>query len=168
MKYICCLLLFMVVELDAQTTFMQDYLLKWDNGTAYTLEFAEVMPATEYGFTPTNEEMVFSEQLKHVAGNMVWLCSTYLKGSSDHIDPTKVGNTKNEIVPMLEKVFAYARTTVKNLSERDLNEQVNFISGPMSRRRLLLLLSDHVTHHRGQLVVYLRLKNIEPPRYRGW
>jgi uncharacterized damage-inducible protein DinB len=54
------------------------------------------------------------------------------------------------------------------LTEKDLNEQVDFISGKMTRRRVLLLLTDHVTHHRGQLVVYLRMKNVEPPKYVGW
>jgi len=31
-----------------------------------------------------------------------------------------------------------------------------------------VLLNDHQTHHRGQLVVYLRLNGIKPPAYIGW
>ena len=54
------------------------------------------------------------------------------------------------------------------LTEKDLNHIVDFVAGKMSRRRIMLLLTDHVTHHRGQLVVYLRLKGVEPPAYRGW
>ena len=69
---------------------------------------------------------------------------------------------------MLEQSFAYATQTINALTEKDLNEKVDFISGPMTRRRILMLMTDHVTHHRGQLVVYLRMKNVEPPKYIGW
>jgi uncharacterized damage-inducible protein DinB len=99
---------------------------------------------------------------------MVWLCSTYLGGASQHIDPTKAGDSKKEIIAMLEKAFAYATATVNAMSESNLNENVDFLAGRMTKRRLLLLLTDHVTHHRGQLVVYLRLKGVKPPDYRGW
>lgn len=157
-----------LLKLEAQSAFVQDYLAKWDNGVAYTLEFAQAMPADKYNYTPTPQEMEFHEQLKHVAGNLVWLCSTYLNGDPDHVDPSKVGNTKAEIIPMLEKAFAYARNTIKKQNDRTLNEEVNFIAGPLTKRRLLFLLSDHITHHRGQLVVYLRLNSIEPPKYKGW
>lgn len=158
----------LILTVEAQTSFTQDFLAKWDNAAAYTLEFAHAMPADKYNYTPTRAEMEYHEQLKHVAGNIVWLCSTYLNGDSDHIDPSTVGNIKSEIIPMLEKTFAYARNTIKNLNDKTLNEQVDFIAGPLTRRRLLLLLSDHLTHHRGQLVVYLRLNSIEPPKYKGW
>src|SRR5687768_13661568 len=91
------------VELMAQTTFLDDYQLKWKNATEYTLEFAHAMPEDNYGFTPTKVEMTYSEQLKHIAGNMVWLCSSYLEGNQTHIDPSKAGNSKKEIIAMLEK-----------------------------------------------------------------
>ncbi|MBL0005643.1 MAG: hypothetical protein IPP25_00245 [Saprospiraceae bacterium] len=66
------------------------------------------------------------------------------------------------------KAFAYASQTIDVMTEKDLNEKVEFIAGTMTRRRILLLMTDHLTHHRGQLVVYLRMKNVEPPKYVGW
>lgn len=152
----------------AQTTFLDDYKLKWKNATEYTLEFAHSMPEDQYGYTPTKVEMTYREQLKHIAGNMVWLCSSFLEGKPTTVDPTKSGNSKKEVIAMLEKAFAYANQTIAVMTEKDLNETVDFLAGKMTRRRILLLLTDHVTHHRGQLVVYLRLQNIEPPDYRGW
>ena len=99
---------------------------------------------------------------------MVWLSSSYLKGKHTTIDPTKAGDSKQEIIGMLNQAFSYARETVDALKEKDLNESVDFFAGIMTRRRILLLMTDHVTHHRGQLVVYLRLNNVVPPSYRGW
>jgi uncharacterized damage-inducible protein DinB len=152
----------------SQDSFLSDFKLKWKNAAEYTMEFAQTMPEDHYGYTPTKEEMTYREQLKHVAGNIVWLTSTYLGGSAKHVDPSKSGNSKKEIISALEQSFAYATTTINSMTEKNLNEQVDFLAGRMTKRRLLLLLTDHVTHHRGQLVVYLRLKGIEPPDYRGW
>jgi uncharacterized damage-inducible protein DinB len=154
--------------LQAQDTFLEDYKIKWQNATAYTLEFARSMPEDFYSFKATPEEMTFGEQLKHIAGNMIWLSSSYLNGSKDHVDPSACGDSKKEIISMLEKSFAYAASTVDNLTDKALSENVDFIAGKMSRRRILFLMTDHVTHHRGQLVVYLRLKHVEPPKYVGW
>ena len=152
----------------AQDTFLSDFKVKWQNAADYTIAFARTMPEDYYNYTPTSVEMTFQEQLKHIAGNMVWLCSSYLNGSSTHIDPSKAGNSKKEIIAMLEKSFAYASQTINALTEKQLSQKVDFVSGEMTRRRILLLLTDHVTHHRGQLVVYLRMKNVEPPKYVGW
>jgi uncharacterized damage-inducible protein DinB len=154
--------------LKSQDSFLSDYKIKWQNAKDYTLEFAAVMPEDYYTYTPTPVEMTYREQLKHIAGNMVWLCSSYLDGSKTHIDPSIVGNSKKEIVAMMEQVFAYASKTITALTEKDLNEKVDFISGEMTKRRILMLMSDHIAHHRGQLVVYLRMKNVEPPKYVGW
>ncbi|MGK0251702.1 MAG: putative damage-inducible protein DinB, partial [Gammaproteobacteria bacterium] len=49
-----------------------------------------------------------------------------------------------------------------------LKGTVEFFAGPKSRMQILNLLQDHVTHHRGQLIVYLNLNSIEPPQYSGW
>ena len=155
-------------DLSAQTGFLDDYKLKWKNVTEYTMEFAQVMPEDNYGYTPTKIEMTYREQLKHIAGNMIWLCSSYLDGEPFSIDPIKTGNSKKEIIAMMEKAFKYANETIAGMTEKDLDETVEFFAGKMTRRRILFLLTDHVTHHRGQLVVYLRLNNIEPPNYRGW
>lgn len=169
-RVVVILMSFLLIHssLFSQETLLTDFKLRWKNATEYTLEFAQIMPEDNYSFTPTKIEMTYGEQLKHIAGNMVWLCSSFLEGKPTTIDPQKAGNSKKEITAALEKAFDYASETIDGLSESDLNEKVDFFAGKMTRRRILLLLTDHVTHHRGQLVVYLRLKNIEPPSYRGW
>ena len=43
-----------------------------------------------------------------------------------------------------------------------------FFAGPKSKFQILNLLEDHVTHHRGQLIVYLNFKNSIPPSFIGW
>lgn len=41
-------------------------------------------------------------------------------------------------------------------------------AGRMSKLQFINLLNDHQTHHRGQMMVYLRLNGIQPPEYMGW
>jgi len=155
-------------SIRAQDAFLADFQLKWLNAREYTLAFAQAMPEAAYEFRPVPEEMTFAEQLKHMAGNMIWLSSSYLNGKPDHIDPSKTGNSKREIMAMLEQAFDYAQGTLKALKPSELDQTVNFFAGTLSRRRVVMLMSDHLTHHRGQLVVYLRLRGVTPPKYKGW
>ncbi|MEM9260816.1 MAG: DinB family protein, partial [Bacteroidota bacterium] len=61
------------------------------------------------------------------------------------------------------------RSAISSLKTDDLNQMVpNFFAGPKSKRVIVYLLQDHATHHRSQLLVYLRLLGHQPPRYRGW
>ena len=48
--------------------------------------------------------------------------------------------------------------------------EVNFFVSdvPMNKKNIFQLLLDHITHHRSQLVLNLRLCGIKPPRYIGW
>ena len=63
---------------------------------------------------------------------------------------------------VMGKARGYERTAAQ------LEEKVEFFAGPMNKRQILTLLNDHQTHHCGQLIVYLRLKGVKPPDYRGW
>ena len=40
--------------------------------------------------------------------------------------------------------------------------------GGQSVYQFLNLIQDHQAHHVGQIIVYLRLNTIEPPKYIGW
>lgn len=154
---------------DNNRMFIHDFTGKWGNAKAYTLKFAEAMPDSDYDFKPVPEEMSFGEQLVHIAKNMAWLASTYLKGEKNPFDKlTAKGKSKEEIIDLLNKSFDYVDSIVVSFDPAHLNDTVKFFAGPLTKRRIFFLLTDHVTHHRGQLVVYLRLKGIKPPEYVGW
>ncbi len=38
----------------------------------------------------------------------------------------------------------------------------------MTERQIINLMNDHLTHHRAQAIVYLRLNGVMPPKYVGW
>jgi uncharacterized damage-inducible protein DinB len=168
-KIFTCFLIFAFhLALFSQDGFLADYLKKWENSAAYTIEFAEAFPEELYHFQPSKEEMKFHEQLVHICGNMTWLSSAYLGGIAFERDLSNPPQAKAELIQLLKETFEYVAKTLRNFNAEQLDTEVDFFAGPMSKRQVLMLMSDHVTHHRGQLVVYLRLNDLKPPSYRGW
>ena len=68
----------------------------------------------------------------------------------------------------ITKAFNDAAVIIRNATPETFSDEVTFFSGPKSKLQIMNLMQDHVSHHRGQLVVYLNLNEIEPPRYVGW
>jgi len=170
MKKTSILILFILMansNLIAQNDEISAFLLKWENSKNYLLEIAENMPEANYNFKPTERQMSFKEQLLHIRQNMVWLSETYFMKEgekSEKIEP----KTKEEIITHLSASFNSVSEIIKTISNKDLTLQVDFFAGPKSKLQILNLLQDHVTHHRGQLIVYLNLNSIQPPKYSGW
>ncbi len=155
-------------HLPGQTAFLEEAQQKWENAAAYTLELAELMPDSAYAYRPVPEVRTFEEQLLHAARNMNWLTSSYLGGEKTDKDLERTGRPKEEVIAILEETLSMAAEAIAKLTAEQLDEQVDFFAGPMSKRQILLLLNDHLTHHRGQAIIYLRMVGGTPPRYRGW
>jgi uncharacterized damage-inducible protein DinB len=153
---------------SAQNKSMEIFLEKWQNSKTYLVEIAKAMPEEQYNFKPTAREMSFGEQLIHIKGNMDWLGTTYF--TSNKFDKKKDEKiySKKEIISMLEVSFDKVYEVVKNTKPEALKDKVEFFAGPKTKLQILNLLQDHVTHHRGQLIVYLNLNEIKPPSYVGW
>lgn len=152
----------------AQNGYIQDFKKKWKNAADYTIELAESMPEEFYDFKPTADQQTFKEQLLHMVTNMNWLSSAYLGGEKIDSDLKSTDYSKEEIILILKNGYDLALQAVNNFKSESLEENVDFFAGEMNKRQILTLMNDHSTHHRGQLIVYLRLKGIKPPRYRGW
>lgn len=161
------LLLLIVTSLSAQqVSFKEAFLEKWENSKNYVLEIARAMPEADYGFKPTERQMTFEAQLQHIRNNIEWLTDSYL--TDEPTDVVITNTIKESVVTNLGLAFDRTARAVSATSEEQLAETVEFFAGPKSKLQILNLLQDHVTHHRGQLVVYLNLKGVEPPRYTGW
>jgi len=171
MKRISIIILFSMLifnKLNAQNDVKSAFLLKWDNSKNYLLEIAKAMPEDNYNFKPTDRQMSFEGQLLHIRNNMYWLSETYIYKSNSIKSELKKPTNKTELIHELEIAFNSVSTIVKTISSDDLKTEVDFFARPKSKLQILNLLQDHVTHHRGQIIVYLNLNKIEPPKYIGW
>lgn len=153
-----------------QNTAKEAFLEKWTHSKDYLIEIAEAMPDENFTFKPTEREMDFGSQLLHIRGNMLWLGNTYFtKVSFDKQSLNKnIPKGKAAIIEALRSSFDSVYGFVTATPDEDLEDTVAFFAGPKSRIQILNLLQDHVTHHRGQLIVYLNLNSIKPPSYSGW
>ncbi len=141
---------------------------KWTNSKIYLIEIAKAMPEEFYDFKPTEREMSFKEQLLHIKENMDWLSNSYFTKNKFEKKKNNTFYSKDEVISMLEVSFDKCNEIIKNTNPKSLQENVDFFAGEKTKLQILNLLQDHVTHHRGQLIVYLNLKEITPPKYVGW
>ncbi len=157
-----------ISQAHSQDQTIPAFLEKWENSKAYLLEVAESMPLEKYDYKPTSREMTFVEQLNHIQQNMEWLGSTYFHFKKPDDSTEERNDIKSQTILELSNAFDLVGQAIKNLSPEDLKTKVDFFAGEKTKFQMLNLLQDHVTHHRGQLIVYLNLNNIEPPKYTGW
>jgi uncharacterized damage-inducible protein DinB len=149
--------------------FVASALQKLENSKEYLLKVADLMPAEQYGFKPTASEMSFGEQLLHVSSNIGWLCSSYLSGGTNPVSESdKKLTNKDSVRAVVVRTYDYALGVLKQFPPKTLGDKVSFFAGPLTKLQIINLLSDHQTHHRGQMLVYLRLSGLTPPRYVGW
>lgn len=146
-----------------------DWAARWANARDYTLAVATAMPAEDYSFRPVDTiGMTFGEQLLHLGHNSRWLSLSKLRGEECPAKPTVDASDKQAVMAYVKESFAIADSILATLTFSELDQDVEWFTGPISKRRIGLLIFDHVTHHRAQAIMYLRMKGIAPPRYVGW
>jgi uncharacterized damage-inducible protein DinB len=165
-------LIIMSFPLHAQnidSLFLKASIIKLEHAKKYTSKVAELMPGEKYNFKPTPGEMTFGEQLLHLSANMKWLCTSYLSSSEIPILKTsKQCQNKECIITELNETYDFAIYVLRHFNPLQLSDTVTFFAGPMNKIQIINLLNDHQTHHRAQMLVYLRLNGIKPPDYVGW
>lgn len=175
MKYFISILscfFFITTCIKAQnidSIFIDAHVTKLINAKKYTLEVAGLMPDEKYSFKPSANEMDFGAQLLHISANLCWLSSSYLSIKKNPLTEadSKV-LSKKDIILVVEKAYDFAINVIQNINTKSLGDTVDFFAGPKTKLQIINLLQDHQTHHRGQLLVYLRLNIIKPPEYVGW
>lgn len=164
--------LFYSLSLQAQKSdslFLDAAIKKLQHSREYTLKVANLMPEEKYLYKPAPEEMGFSAQLLHLSSNMGWLSSSYLSSGKNPVTKEDAKLLKKEeIIGVLNKAYDFALNALRHFDRNHLSDSVSFFAGPMNKLQIINLLSDHQTHHRAQMLVYLRLNAIKPPDYVGW
>ena len=124
-----------------------------ENSRAYTLAVAEAMPEKFYDSKPAETVWSFKELLHHVAYGIEWWNDNNVKKVKTDWNPPPTKKDKAQLIEYLNRAYNTLKTTVENLNLND-----TLILGFSST-------IDHITHHRGQAVTYLRCKGIAAPEY---
>lgn len=168
---ILCLLSLSYASQAQTDPFLTELKTRLAHAKASTLQMARDMPEAKYAYKPTPEEMTFRAQLLHMAQNITWLTATHLTTKPNPLTAAMTqdaGQSKAEVEATVGAAFDYAIEAIGAFDPANLEQSVKFFAGPLSKRQIMMLLNDHQTHHRGQLVVYQRLNGIKPPEYVGW
>ncbi|MGB3144901.1 MAG: DinB family protein [Maribacter sp.] len=153
-----------------ENSFITDYVERLENSRKYLILVAEKMPEDTYEYKASPESMSFAEHFMHIAWAMDWHSQSLLGGRKARDWETdtelKVANkSKEEMIATIDKTF---EATIQLISEFDtstFNDRLDYLGLDRTKRQIFLLLADHITHHRAQMLVYLRLNGLKPPRY---
>jgi uncharacterized damage-inducible protein DinB len=157
-------------EVSFENEFAEDFYPVWQRSGKYLLDVAEAMPSDLYAYQPSEDVFTFGEQLMHIAANLYWLNATYISGDEVvDLDLDINGKSKVDIISDLREAIAQVDMSYQRLQAGEDDEAVMLFGRvEADKKRVFMLMRDHITHHRGQLVVYLRLNGILPPDYIGW
>lgn len=141
----------------------------WSRSEIMTMTNVKQMPPEFFTFKYTNEAMTFAEQWRHC---VVYTCGqiagrTGLKNPYENVK-LPVQMTKDHVIKELEKMYMFVRQSIEGLPDEKLLSPCDFAGDSIPTWRLFYAMENHIIHHRGQCVVYLRLNGVVPKGYYGW
>lgn len=142
----------------------------WRRSCQFTLEVAQKMPEDTFDFQPQGDVLSFKSQLLHIVDNLRSL--RRFNFPEEEMTLERVGNkewTKEQSLSLFTESCTQVLADFHSFDEAELAETVPFwAETPINRMGVFMLMRDHMAHHRGQMVLYLRLNGIKPPGYVGW
>ena len=142
----------------------KELIKKWKGNKRYTLKFVELISEDQLSFKPIEDTKSYQSQLSHLT---TWL-RTHSRFVTGEELPKPATKSKEDLSIHLLEFFDLIISFLEKTDETELSEVVDMWYGKVSKESILLTMDNHLSHHRGQLVVYLRLLGIKPPSYVGW
>lgn len=154
---------------EAMKLLRQELKSAWVRSETMTLTNVEQMPPELFTFKYTDEAMTFAEQWRHC---VIYTCGQ-LAGRAGLKNPYKdvklpVQMPKEDVIKELKNMYTFVRKSIDELPDEKLNATCKFAGDTIPIWRLFYALENHIIHHRGQCVVYLRLKGVVPKGFYGW
>jgi uncharacterized damage-inducible protein DinB len=127
------------------------------------LRSAEKMPEENYSFKPTEAVRSYGQIIGHVADSQYAFCSIVLgeKNPSPKVEQTKT--SKADLISALKDAFAYCDKAYDGMTDASAVQMVKFMGGDKPKLIVLTTHNVHTIEHYGNLVTYMRMKNIIPP-----
>lgn len=147
------------------TSFLTPTKATWESTRNLVLGIVEVMPEDKYDFKPTPAVRTFRDNVIHLIGeNYTFFgrVSGESLPSNARFDTLK---SRDEIVKALRESYDYGSKVWAGLTEEKALELIEGRGGQRVQRwsAILLAIQDNMNHY-GNLVVYVRLNGLVPPR----
>lgn len=146
----------------------------WKDTKEYTLAMLDAMPPDGFTSKPDPAQRTFGEQMVHLGlANIAYFRALGLLPVPDTIPSGRDAlarldqTNKAAVRRYVSDTFDYVAQVLDRMSEKDLTRKdINFGRNPHSGTDVLFRAYMHTAHHRGQTVVYLRVKGITPPAWK--
>ncbi len=127
------------------------------------LRSAEKMPEENYNFKPTDTVRSYGQIVGHVADAQYLFCSIALgeKNPAPKIEQSKT--SKADLIAALKDAFAYCDKAYDGMTDASATQMVKLFDMDAPKLGVLTVNNMHNLEHYGNLVTYMRLKNIVPP-----
>jgi uncharacterized damage-inducible protein DinB len=127
------------------------------------MKAAEKMPEANYAYKPTDAVRSFGQIVGHIADAQYLFCSAALgeKNPSPGIEKGKT--SKADLVQALKDAFAYCDKAYDGMTDAHAADLVKFFGRDSTKLGVLSFNSAHNDEHYGNIVTYMRLKNLVPP-----
>ena len=129
----------------------------------WLLGSAEKMPEENYSFKPTDTIRSFGQLVGHVADAQYLFCSAVLGEKNPALKIEQTKTSKADLIAALKGAVAYCDKAYNGMTDASAAQMVKFFGGDTPKLSVLSTNIAHSAEHYGNLVTYLRLKNIVPP-----
>lgn len=162
--FIAVLMVGLATPAFAQSKAFAEALVRMHAGVSRNaVEAAEKMPEAEFAFTPSKEVRTFGGFIGHIANSEFNYCARAKGEANPNKEDFEKVAGKAALVAGIKAAAAYCDAVYKGMSDAALSEMVAMGQSQQPRGQILVQNISHTNEHYGNLVTYMRIKNIVPP-----
>ena len=127
------------------------------------LRTAEKVPEDLYGFKPTPDVRSLGAVLGHIADGNNLLCGAADTGKTVADQSNEKKTTRADLIAALKASYAACDKVFAATTDANAATPIDLFGQKQTRLGILAFNNSHMWEHYGNLVTYMRLKNIVPP-----
>jgi len=124
---------------------------------------AEKMPEENYSFKATPDVRSFGQLVGHTADAQNMFCAAAAGEKPPAGDIEKTKTSKADLVQAVKDAVAYCDKVYGAMTDEQAPALVKMMGRDMAKLTVLTINTAHLDEHYGNMVTYMRLKNIVPP-----
>ncbi len=124
---------------------------------------AEKMPEESYNFKPVDTVRSYGQIVGHLADAQYNFCAMALGETNPGLKIEETKTSKADLVAALKGAFTYCDKAYDGMTDASGAQMVKMFGMDMPKFGVLNINNAHDMEHYGNLVTYMRLKNVVPP-----
>lgn len=167
----------MIVNLSIQRMILKHWLQEFEQESNNTRKLLQSVPQKDLSYRPSDISWTMGELAQHIATIYYWYVGTLTQDvydiAADHLERGSPNDIK-ETLTLFENNVKKARAALASLTEEELSDEWTMkvgskvVLGPLPREIVARsFLFNHIYHHRGEMIVYLRATGNKVPGLYG-